>query len=80
VIGLDAKLDVAAARALVTLPVQEAEQAVENAAMDLAYRRAMRERRGRSGPQPRCSACCRFKSNEKVPCVCGFAPGQGYGA
>lgn len=80
-IRLDPRIDPAPARRLaLVLPVEEAEQAVEEAAMDLAHRRAMREPRPRSGPQPRCSACCKFKSNAKAPCVCGYAPGRGYAA
>lgn len=77
---LDPRIDVRHARALVALPVAEAEDAVERAAVDLAQRRAMREPHPRSGPQPRCLACCRFKANAKAPCVCGFVPGQGYAA
>lgn len=80
-IRLDPRIDAAPGRRLAAvLPVEEAEEAVEIAAMDLAARRAMREPHPRSGPQPRCSACCKFKANAKAPCVCGFAPGQGYAA
>lgn len=79
-IHLDPRIDVERASRPALLPVPEAEEAVEQAAMELAHRRAMREPRRRSGPQPRCSACCRFKSSAKDVCVCGFAPGQGYAA
>lgn len=80
-IELDPRIDVRPARHLaLALPVEEAEQAVEEAAMGLVHRRAMREPRPRSGPQPRCSACCKFKSNAKAPCACGYVPGQGYAA
>lgn len=67
--------------ALVTLPVDVAEDAIGIAAQALDHRRAMRERRGKSGQMPRCSACCRFKANEYATCkACGFTPGQGYAA
>ena len=79
VTALDPRLDVPAARALLALPVEIAERSVEEAAMALAHRRAMREPRLRSGPQPRCSACCRFVRTTKAPCsACGYQPGQGY--
>jgi hypothetical protein len=81
VIRLDSRIDPTPGRQLAAvLSVDEAVQAVEIAAMDLAARRAMREPHPRSGPQPRCSACCKFKSNAKAPCPCGFVPGQGYAA
>lgn len=65
--------------AFVTLPVDVAEDAIELAAQALNHRRVMRERRGKSGQMPRCSACCRFKANEYATCrACGFTPGQGY--
>ncbi len=82
VIRLDPGMDVETARALLELGRAEvdAEAAVEEAAMDLAHRRLMREPRPRSGPQPRCPACCRFKSSAKDECSCGYWPGQGYAA
>jgi hypothetical protein len=81
VIQFDARIDPAPALRLVAvLPVEEAVEAVANAAMELAHRRAMREPHPRSGPQPRCSACCKFVRSTKVPCVCGYMPGQGYAA
>lgn len=67
-------------RFLRAVPVERCVEAVEQAAMGLAHRTAVREARPRSGPQPRCSACCRFKSSVKAPCVCGYVPGQGYAA
>lgn len=80
-IATDPRIDLAPARALLELvPADECTQAVEDAAMALEHRRAMREPRPRSGPQARCSACCRFKSNPSAECGCGYWPGQGYAA
>lgn len=63
------------------LSPRAAEESVEIAAMDLAARRAAREPHPRSGPQPRCEACCCFKTQRHAPCGhCGYVPGQGYAA
>lgn len=77
--SVDHGLDVARARRhLRALPLDAAVESVETAAMDLHARRVAREPRPRSGPPPRCAACCRFVGGN--PCVCGFRPGQGYAA
>lgn len=79
---LDPRLDVVGARtALDVLTVADTELAVEEHAAALAHRRIMREPKGRAdgAPQPRCSACHRFRSSPGGPCPsCGFDRAQGW--
>ncbi len=70
-----------ARRHLRVLSPAAAVESVEIAALSLAARRAAREPRPRSGPQPRCPACCCFVSQAGQQCgSCGYWPGQGYAA
>lgn len=63
-----------------TLPDAVADESIVEAWKAQEVRRIAREPHPRSGPQPRCVACCRFKGQEHAPCPCGFTPGQGYAA
>jgi hypothetical protein len=75
----DPRLDIRAARALVTMPPREARDIVEHEAIGLAERRTRRARKGVSGQTYRCQACCRFMRSRTGTCdSCGYRQGVGY--
>jgi hypothetical protein len=77
----DPRLNVAAARALITMPVEEAREFVEGEAVSLAERRARRARKGVSGQTHKCQACCRFMRSRTGVCgSCGYRQDVGYAA
>ncbi len=79
--NLDPRLNVEAARASVTMPVERAEEIIEAEAVSLAERRVARERKGISGPTPRCGACNAFLRSTAHPCkACGYLAGRGFAA
>lgn len=81
VVNLDAKLDVRAARHLVSMPVEDAREIVEQSATDLHERRLRRQRRGRSGQVARCKGCNVFRSSTAGLCSrCGFDQDTGWAA
>ena len=72
------RVDVDAARRAVTMSVEEALAHVEDAAVALAERRTMRQRRGCHGKQPRCKQCSRFLSRAIGKCGCGYDQDRGW--
>jgi hypothetical protein len=75
----DPRLNIRAARALVTMPPQKAQDIVEDEATSLAERRIRRARKGISGQTHRCQACCRFMRSRTGVCgSCGYRQDVGY--
>lgn len=80
-VSLDAKLDVNTARHLVSMPVDQARETVEQSASDLHERRLIRQRRGTSGQVARCRGCNIFRSSTVGLCGhCGFDQDIGWAA
>jgi hypothetical protein len=75
---VSARIDVEAARRALTMGVEEALLYVEDAALALAERRVLRERRGRHGKTPRCKQCNRFRSSTRGRCGCGYDQDTGW--
>lgn len=79
--NLDPRLNVEAARAAVTMPVERAQAIVEAEAISLAERRVAWQRKGVTGPTPRCGACNAFLRSTAHPCeACGYLAGRGFAA
>lgn len=80
-VSTDPKLDVHRARRLIVMPEVEARKLVEQAAVDLAERRARRRARGVSGRTHRCQGCNAFMASYIGVCsACGYRQDVGWAA
>jgi hypothetical protein len=78
-VSLDARLDVARSRALVTMPLTDARRLVEHEAELLCERRLRRQPTSRTGRMHRCQGCNVFMGSRLGVCShCGYRQDVGW--